>query len=67
MYLIRIRALYGQIMEKDAVITVLNYRLQQEQEKGDDGDGVSSYTHASSSYNKGKLTVVVIQKILIHT
>ncbi|MCI4386184.1 hypothetical protein PGIGA_G00059440 [Pangasianodon gigas] len=52
----RIRALYGQIMEKDAVISVLHYRLQQEQEKGEEGEGVSSgcsaHSDSSSSYSK---------------
>ncbi|KAF4086382.1 hypothetical protein AMELA_G00105070 [Ameiurus melas] len=54
----RIRALYGQIMEKDAVISVLHYRLQQEQEPEncEEGEGVSSSCPAlsgsSSSYNK---------------
>lgn len=57
---IRIRDLYGQIMEKDAVISVLHYRLQQEQEPEncEEGEGVplSCPTHpgSSSSYNKGK-------------
>lgn len=54
----RIRDLYGQIMEKDAVISVLHYRLQQEQEPEncEEGEGVplSCPTHpgSSSSYNK---------------
>ncbi|KAK3560779.1 hypothetical protein QTP86_019472 [Hemibagrus guttatus] len=52
----RIRALYGQIMEKDAMISVLQYRLQQEQEKGETDEGVSSNVpaHSDSSSSKGK-------------
>lgn len=51
----RIRALYGQIMKKDAVISVLHYRLQQEHEKGETEEDVSSgcpaSSNSSSSYN----------------
>lgn len=66
--LIRIRALRGQIMEKDAMISVLHYRLQQEQEKDEEGEGVSSacpaHPDSSSSYHKGKNVVVVTLSFL---
>ncbi|KAF5890949.1 angiomotin-like 2a, partial [Clarias magur] len=56
----RIRALYGQIMEKDAVISVLHYRLQQEHDKGDLCEEVSScspaHSDSSSFYNKDDQT-----------
>lgn len=49
------------------MITVLHYRLQQEQEKGEDSDSVPNYSDASSSYNKGKHAIVVaIQLMIIH-
>ncbi|XP_060744396.1 angiomotin-like protein 2b [Tachysurus vachellii] len=54
----RIQALYGQIREKDAMINVLQYRLQQEQEKGEADEDASSncasHSDSSSSNDKGK-------------
>ncbi|KAL7849297.1 hypothetical protein SRHO_G00209200 [Serrasalmus rhombeus] len=44
----RIRTLYGQILEKDAVINVLQQRLQQEQEKGEVEESVSRVSPAPS-------------------
>lgn len=44
----RIRTLYGQILEKDAVISVLQQRFQQEHEKTEAGEGVSPVSHTSS-------------------
>ncbi|XP_072547454.1 angiomotin-like 2b isoform X2 [Salminus brasiliensis] len=45
----RIRTLYGQILEKDAVISVLQQRFQQEQEKSEVGEGVFPVSHTPSS------------------
>lgn len=66
--LVRIRALYGQIMEKDAVISVLHFQLQQEQDNGEEGEGVSSgcpaHSDPSSSDNKGKNVIVRVVPVL---
>ncbi|XP_076832830.1 angiomotin-like 2b [Brachyhypopomus gauderio] len=45
----RIRALYGQIQEKDAVISFLQQRLQQDQENCEEVEGVSSLSPAPSA------------------
>lgn len=53
----RIRALYGQIVEKDAVINVLQQRIQNEHEKGESGEVVTSGASVSltnSSPTAGK-------------
>ncbi|KAI5614177.1 angiomotin like 2b isoform X1 [Silurus asotus] len=47
----RIRALRGQIVEKDAVISVLHYRLQQEQDKSGVAEGVDVGVSMSCSTN----------------
>lgn len=69
MFDLRIRALYGQIREKDAVISVLHYQLQQEQENGEEGEGVSlgcpAHSDTSPSYSKSK-NVIVKPILLIH-
>ncbi|XP_062873181.1 angiomotin-like protein 2b [Trichomycterus rosablanca] len=48
----RIRSLYRQVMEKDAVINVLQHRLQQGRDKGEAGEGVSP-SDTSSSQDEG--------------
>ncbi|KAI4877989.1 hypothetical protein NFI96_012180 [Prochilodus magdalenae] len=57
----RIRTLYGQILEKDAVISVLQQRLQQEHEKGEVAEavtpvGLNPSSDTSPAENAGKST-----------
>lgn len=54
------------------MISVLHYRLQQEQEKGEADEGVSSgcpaHSDSSPSYNKGEnITIIAMLILLVHS